>query len=59
MDNKVKDAVCGMDFDLLTMAGKSEYKGKTCYFYSNAYKVSFDKESEKYINKTNEPTHQR
>ena len=59
MDNKVKDAVCGMDFDPLTMAGKSEYKGKTYYFCSNACKVSFDKEPEKYHNKTNEPTHQR
>lgn len=42
------DPVCGMSVDPRTVAGKSEYKGKTYYFCSPSCKKSFDKEPEKY-----------
>jgi YHS domain-containing protein len=43
-----KDPVCGMDVDINTAAGKSEYKGQTFYFCSPGCKKAFDKEPEKY-----------
>jgi P-type Cu+ transporter len=49
MTTTVRDVVCGMDIDLATAAGTSEYKGKTYYFCSPGCKKSFDKDPEKYI----------
>ena len=51
MANTVKDPVCGMDIDLKTAAGKSEYQGQTYYFCSPGCKKSFDREPEKYVGK--------
>ena len=51
METTLKDPVCGMDIDLATAAGKSEYKGQTYYFCSAGCKKSFDREPEKYLGK--------
>ena len=53
-----KDIVCGMEIDEKTAAGKSEYKGQTYYFCSTGCKKAFDKEPEKYIAKTQGPSHE-
>jgi YHS domain-containing protein len=47
-----KDPVCGMDVDPKAAAGKSEYQGQTYYFCSPGCKRSFDKEPEKYVDKS-------
>jgi YHS domain-containing protein len=52
MAQTMKDPVCGMDVDPKTAAGKSEYQGQTYYFCSPGCKLSFDKEPEKYVGKT-------
>ncbi len=47
-----KDPVCGMDVDLKTAAGKSEYQGQTYYFCSAGCKKAFDKEPAKYVGRS-------
>lgn len=51
-----KDPVCGMDVDLKTAAGSSEYQGQTYYFCSLGCKKAFDKEPQKYV-KSDEHAH--
>jgi len=43
-----------MDIDPDTAAGTSEYKGQTYYFCAPGCKASFDKDPEKYLNKSEE-----
>jgi Cu+-exporting ATPase len=38
----VKDPVCGMDVEMATAAGRSEYKGQTYYFCGSNCKEKFD-----------------
>jgi len=49
MAEKVKDLVCGMEFDKDTTSGTFEYKGKTYYFCSLGCKKKLAKEPEKYV----------
>ncbi len=49
MAEKVKDLVCGMEFDKDTTSGTFEYKGKTYYFCSLGCKEKLAKEPEKYV----------
>lgn len=58
MPNTVIDPVCGMEIDPTTAAGTSEYKGQTYYFCAPGCKRSFDKDPEKYVNKTDQEHHQ-
>ena len=46
---KTIDPVCGMEINLETAAGQSEYNGETVYFCSPACKEKFDAEPEKYF----------
>jgi len=48
MAKKVKDLVCGMEFDKHTSSGIFVYKGKTYYFCSLGCREKFMQESEKY-----------
>ena len=57
MTDTVHDPVCHMDIDPATAAGTSEYKGQTYYFCSPGCKASFDKDPEKYLDKTAEQEH--
>lgn len=57
MPNTVIDPVCGMEIDPNTAAGTSEYKGQTYYFCAPGCKTSFDKDPEKYVNKTDPEQH--
>lgn len=50
------DPVCDMEVTHETAAGKSEYNGVTYYFCSLGCKKDFDKEPEKYLNKTGDHT---
>ena len=52
MDIIYKDPVCDMDVTPETAAGTSEYNGETYYFCSPGCKRSFDKNPEKYLNKS-------
>ncbi|HKI55328.1 MAG TPA: YHS domain-containing protein [Anaerolineales bacterium] len=54
MTTTVHDPVCHMDIDPDTAAGTSEYKGQTYYFCAPGCKASFDKDPEKYLNKSEE-----
>lgn len=49
MAEKVKDLVCGMEFDKDTASGTFEYKRKTYYFCSLGCREKFAKEPGKYI----------
>ena len=49
------DPVCGMQVTSENAAGKSEYKGKTYYFCSQADKAAFDREPQKYVKTAKEP----
>ena len=49
MTTTVNDPVCGMNIDLDSAAGKSDYQGQTYYFCSTGCKQAFDKEPEKYV----------
>lgn len=51
------DPVCGMEVDPAQAAGSVEYKGETYYFCSPGCKRSFEKEPEKYLNKSEESQH--
>lgn len=46
------DPVCGMEVEEKTAAGQSEYKGQTYYFCSLGCKRSFDKDPEKYLERS-------
>ncbi|GAB4545146.1 MAG: YHS domain-containing protein [Thermodesulfovibrionia bacterium] len=46
------DPVCKMTVDEKTAVAKSEYKGKTYYFCAVVCKKAFEKEPEKYVEKT-------
>jgi YHS domain-containing protein len=48
MAKKVKDFVCGMEFDDDTANGILEYNGKIYYFCSLGCKEKFAREAEKY-----------
>ncbi len=43
-----KDPVCGMEVDPKEAAGKSEYKGRVCYFCGLGCKRDFDQNPGKY-----------
>jgi Cu+-exporting ATPase len=58
MANTVIDPVCGMEIDLETAAGKSEYKGQTYYFCAPGCKRSFDKDPEKYLGSSQQSSHE-
>lgn len=49
---RVLDVVCGMQIDPATAAGKSEYQGQTYFFCSLGCKKEFDKEPQKFINRS-------
>ncbi len=49
MTERVKDLVCGMEFEKETASGSFEYKGKTYYFCSLGCKDKFAQYPEKYI----------
>lgn len=49
MAEKVKDLVCGMEFDQETASGTYEYKGRTYYFCSLGCRDKFADDPEKYI----------
>jgi Cu+-exporting ATPase len=46
-----------MDIEPATVAGTSEYKGQTYYFYSMGCKRSFDKDPEKYLSEAHDHEH--
>jgi P-type Cu+ transporter len=52
MSDTFIDPVCDMEITAEEAAGKSEYKGVTYYFCSAGCKRSFDKDPEKYLNKS-------
>lgn len=54
----VHDAVCGMEIDPATAAGKSEYKGQTYYFCAPGCKKAFDADPEKYVGQTGGEHHE-
>ncbi len=45
---KVKDSVCGMEFDSEKSEHKSQYQGKTYHFCCPKCKQAFDREPQKY-----------
>ena len=44
-----KDLVCNMEVDPKTAAAKTEYKGQTYYFCAPGWKVSLEKDPERYL----------
>jgi len=48
MAERVKDLICGMEFDKDTASGTIEHKGKTYYFCSLGCRDKFVKEPDKY-----------
>jgi len=48
MAKKVKDFVCGMEFDEDTASGTFEYNGKVYYFCSLGCKEIFARKPDKY-----------
>lgn len=49
MTEKVKDLVCGMEFDKNSASASFEYKSKHYFFCSLGCKDKFAKEPEKYV----------
>lgn len=49
---KVKDPVCGMEFDSEKSDDKSRYKGETYTFCCPKCKAAFDREPERYVKGT-------
>ena len=47
-----KDPVCNMEVDPKSAAGKAEYKGRTYYFCSPGCKAEFERNPEKYAEKS-------
>lgn len=52
MSEMVKDPVCGMMVDPETAPAKVEYKGRTYYFCAQGCKAAFERDPEKYLQKT-------
>jgi Cu+-exporting ATPase len=48
----VKDPVCGMDIEMATAAGRTEYKGQTHHFCGLKCKEKFDLQPEQYVGKS-------
>lgn len=48
MSERVKDLVCGMEFEEETASATLEYKGKTYYFCSPGCRDKFAADPEKY-----------
>ncbi len=48
MGKKVKDLVCGMEFDRDTASGTFEFNGKIYYFCSTGCRDHFEKNPEKF-----------
>jgi len=46
------DPVCGMQVDESSAAATYEYQGETYYFCALGCKAAFEKEPEKYLNKS-------
>jgi YHS domain-containing protein len=53
-----KDPVCKMNVDEKKAAATSTYKWKTYYFCAVACKNDFDREPEKYLNKSGTSGHE-
>ena len=49
MKEKVKDLICGMEFDKDSASASFDYKGQTYYFCSLGCRDKFVKEPDKYI----------
>ncbi len=49
---KVRDPVCGMQFEEEEAAAKTEHRGKTYSFCSDHCKAAFDKDPERYVEET-------
>ncbi len=49
MAEKVKDLVCGMEFDRESASGSLEYTGKIYYFCSLGCRDKFADKPEKYV----------
>ncbi len=49
MAEKIRDLVCGMEFDEDTASGEFEHKGKIYYFCSLGCKDKFMKDANKYV----------
>lgn len=49
MAEKVKDLVCGMEFDEDTASGTLEYNGKIYYFCSLGCREKFAREPDKHV----------
>ncbi len=58
MDNKVTDPVCGMQLEPSKATAESNYQGRTYYFCSQEDKMKFDKDPQKYVDRT-APTEHR
>ncbi len=52
MAEKVVDPVCGMEVDKDKAAGSVEYQGETYYFCGAMCEEKFEKDPEKYVEKT-------
>jgi YHS domain-containing protein len=55
MSNIAIDPVCGMEVEIESAAGKSEYGGKTYYFCATGCKKAFDENPQQYIDKQDTP----
>ena len=49
MKEKVKDLICGMEFDKNSASTSFEYKGQTYYFCSLGCRDKFVKDPDRYI----------
>jgi YHS domain-containing protein len=45
----VKDPVCGMDVDVVTAAGRTEYKGQEYFFCGTTCQEKFDAHPDQYM----------
>ena len=48
----VKDIVCGMDIEMASAAGRTDYRGQTYYFCGSKCKEKFDLSPEQYLGKS-------
>ena len=55
MAEKVKDLVCGMEFDREEASATFEHKGKTYYFCNPGCKERFASDPEKFISREQKP----
>lgn len=49
---KVIDPVCKMEVEAETAAAKTDYQGQTYYFCAPGCKAAFEKEPQKYLEKS-------